>query len=474
MMIRVKCEEKKRYHIYHILTLFYKANEISFIEGEDSSLADLEILMKNDRQLCINFFGAEHVYEVIDGNLNEMRRPLFSLLQDKTGKELPWGILIGIRPSKILREMIDEGKTKEEIINDIKEEYLTREDKILLAYEVGLKEIKLLKKVDTENSCDIYIGMPFCPSRCIYCSFASNVVKGNRYKEKYLALLQREIQMIKAYIKEEGLTINNVYFGGGTPTAVSDEEFYQVMKGIHENFIIGQKILEFTVEAGRVDSISEEKLKTMKTFEVSRISINPQSMNDETLKIIGRSHDASKVIEIFHLARALGFDNINMDLILGLPGENIQEIGHTLREIKKLSPESLTIHGLAIKRASILYEELLLEKKYTLPSQEEMNLMYEEAEKTARELSMKPYYMYRQKNMVGNLENVGYAKEGKENLYNVVMIEEVKTIIALGADGVTKKVRKGKIERFPNFKGLNDYTERFDEMMTKKLEFLRK
>ncbi len=444
------------------------------MEEEDSSTADVEIFMKNHRQLCIIFFGAEHVYEVKEGNLNDMRRPLFSLLQEKTGKELPWGILIGIRPSKILREMIDEGETKKEIVKLIKEEYLTREDKILLAYEVGLKEVELLNKVDTIKSCDIYIGMPFCPSRCIYCSFASNVVKGNRFREDYLALLQKEIQIIKTYITEEKLTINNVYFGGGTPTAVSDEEFYQVMKGIYDHFIKGQNNLEFTVEAGRVDSINEEKLRIMKKFEVSRISINPQSMNDDTLKIIGRSHDASKVVEIFRLARTLGFDNINMDLILGLPGENIQEVRHTLSEIKKLSPESITIHGLAIKRASILYEELLLEKKYTLPSQQEMNLMYEEAEKTARELSMKPYYMYRQKNMVGNLENVGYAIEGKENLYNVVMIEEVKTIIALGADGVTKKVQPGSIERFPNFKGLNDYTQRFDEMMKNKLEFLRK
>ena len=473
-MINVSCEDKRRYHIYHILTLFYKASEIHFLaEDEISSPAEIRFEMINDEQLCINFFGAEHVYEVKEDYLNIMRRALFTLLHNKTGKELPWGILIGIRPSKIVRELIDEGKTEDEIVAFIKKEYLTREDKIRLAYEVGLKEKVLLEKVETKKSCDIYIGMPFCPSRCIYCSFASNVVKGNRYKEDYLVLLQQEMTMIKAYIEEEGLSINTVYFGGGTPTAVSDQEFHQVMKGIHTHFIKGQRILEFTVEAGRVDSLSEEKLKIMKAYDVSRISINPQTMNDKTLKIIGRNHNASEVVKMIHLARTLGFDNINMDVILGLPGETLKEVQHTLRAIKTLSPESLTIHGLAIKRASILYEELLLEKKYFLPSQDEMNLMYEEAEKTARDLSMKPYYMYRQKNMVGNLENVGYAKEGKENLYNVVMIEEVKTIIAIGADGVTKKVKEGKIQRFPNFKGLNDYTERFDEMMKNKLEFLR-
>ncbi|NLB21119.1 MAG: coproporphyrinogen dehydrogenase HemZ [Clostridium sp.] len=472
-MLNVKCEEKRRYHIYHILTLFYKASQVRFLEEHDETPPDLTVDMENE-ELCINFFGAEHTYEFKDRNLNVMRRALFLLLQEKTGKELPWGILIGIRPSKIIREMIDSGTTKEQIVIRITEEYLTREDKILLAYEVALKERELLEKVEQSGSCDIYIGMPFCPSRCIYCSFASNVVKGNRYKEKYLNLLQQEIQMIKEFIIEEKLTINNVYFGGGTPTAVSNEEFYQVIKGIHDHFIKDQNIFEFTVEAGRVDSLNEEKLRIMKEFDVSRISINPQTMNNETLKIIGRSHDAKEVKTIFYLARNLGFDNINMDLILGLPGENLSQIRYTLEEIKKLSPESITIHGLAIKRASILYEDLLQEKKYTLPTQKEMNQMFEEAEKTARDLSMKPYYMYRQKNMVGNLENVGYAIEGKENLYNVVMIEEVKTIIALGADGVTKKVTHGVIERFPNFKGLNDYTERFDEMMTKKLEFLRK
>lgn len=472
-MLNVKCEEKRRYHIYHILTLFYKASQVRFLEEHDETPPDLTVDMESE-QLCINFFGAEHTYEFKDRNLNFMRRALFLLLQEETGKELPWGILIGIRPSKIIREMIDLGKTQEEILARIKEEYLTREDKIHLAYEVALKERDLLEKVEQSGSCDIYIGMPFCPSRCIYCSFASNVAKGNRYKNQYLFLLKQEIKMIKDFITEEKLTINNVYFGGGTPTAVSNEEFYEVMSDIHKHFIKHQNILEFTVEAGRVDSLNEEKLRCMKEFEVSRISINPQTMNDKTLKIIGRSHDANEVKEIFYLARDLGFDNINMDLILGLPGENLPEVRHTLEEIKKLSPESITIHGLAIKRASILYEDLLQEKKYPLPTQKEMNQMFEEAQRMARDLSMKPYYMYRQKNMVGNLENVGYAREGKENLYNVVMIEEVKTIIALGADGVTKKVTKGAIERFPNFKGLNDYTERFDEMMTKKLEFLRK
>ena len=363
-------------------------------------------------------------------------------------------------------------RKKEEIVRYLQAEYLADREKIELAYEVALKESDLLRKVDTDHSVDIYIGMPFCPSRCLYCSFASNVYRGNQYKDTYLNLLKKEMEEIRAYIDENRLSINNVYFGGGTPTAVSDDEFEEVMKSIDECFVSGRNLLEFTVEAGRVDSITREKLLSMRRHHTTRISINPQTMNDDTLRLIGRNHDHDKVVEIFHLARSLGFDNINMDMILGLPEESLHDVEKTIEAVRDLSPESITVHGLALKRASRLYEDFLMEKKYALPRQDEMNLMYQKTDEMARSLGLQPYYMYRQKNMVGNLENVGYAKEGMENLYNMVMIEEVKTIIAIGADGVTKKVKDGRIQRFANFKGLNDYTERFQEMMEKKMRFL--
>lgn len=467
-MIKVKCDEQLRYHVYHVLSLYYAFDDIVFLENTDD--ADIFIHLE-DQMLCIIFFGVEQTYHFSE--MNTMRRALFILLREKTGKILPWGILIGIRPSKIVLKLINEGFSKREIREKMKDEFFVSLDKIDLSYEVALKERELLQKVDTLNTVDLYIGMPFCPSRCLYCSFASNVYTGNRFKDEYLRLLQVEIETIKEYIDDSGLMVNTVYFGGGTPTAVSDDEFETVMKSIHDNFVEGRNILEFTVEAGRVDSINGKKLEIMKTYGTTRISINPQTMSDDTLRIIGRNHDSSAIVRIFNLAREYGFDNINMDMILGLPGETIDDVEHTLLEIRKLSPESITVHGLALKRASRLYEDYILNRKYPLPSQEEMNLMYRRTEETARSLGLLPYYMYRQKNMVGNLENVGYAKEGFENLYNIVMIEEVKTVIAMGADGISKKIKNGKVSRFPNFKGLNDYTERFQEMMDNKMNFLK-
>lgn len=471
-MLKVRSNNSLRYHVYHIVTLFYPAGKIDYLDEKDLTTADIEVTVNED-ELTIQFFGAESVYAYPDRDLNVMRRELFKLLEEKTGKHLPWGILIGIRPSKIVRELIEKKKNKEEIIFLLQQEYLATPEKIELAYEVALKESELLKKVDTKQSVDIYVGMPFCPSRCLYCSFASNVYGGNKYKVIYLKLLKEEMNLIKVYIDENKFKVNSVYFGGGTPTAVSDSEFEEVMQCIDDCFVHGRNLLEFTVEAGRVDSINEKKLMSMKNHHTTRISINPQTMNDDTLKLIGRNHDHEKVVEIFSLARSLGFDNINMDMILGLPEESLSDVERTIDGIRKLSPENITVHGLSVKRASRLYEDFLMEKKYALPTQDEMNLMYEKTDQMARSLGLQPYYMYRQKNMVGNLENVGYAKEGTENLYNMVMIEEIKTIIAIGADGVTKKVKEGKIERFANFKGLNDYTERFQEMMEKKLNFLK-
>lgn len=472
-MIRVKSNNNLRYHVYHMVTLFYAAAEIQYLDESDSESGDIEVFVHGDR-LRIYFFGEEETVNYPDETLNIMRRELFRRLRRKTGKHLPWGILIGIRPSKIIRELIEKGYSKDRIVETMTDEYLSDEDKILLAYEVALKETKVLHSIRVKDSCDLYIGMPFCPSRCVYCSFASNVYQGNQYKDQYLRLLKKEMEVISGFLLENNIAVEHIYFGGGTPTAVSDDEFEDVMSFIDELFLQKHPIREFTVEAGRVDSITESKLRSMKEHHTSRISINPQSMKDETLKIIGRNHNRERVVTVFNQARGMGFDNINMDLILGLPGETLEDVERTLKDIEQLKPESITVHGLAIKRASILYEDFILEKKYLLPKQDVMNRMYHATDECARNMGLNPYYMYRQKNMVGNHENVGYAREGYENYYNMVMIEEVKTIIAMGADGVTKKVKDGKIERFANFKGLNDYTERFEEMMEKKLQFLQK
>ena len=321
----------------------------------------------------------------------------------------------------------------------------------------------------------IYIGMAFCPTRCFYCSFAANPIMGNKKKvSPYLEALKKEINAIKDYVDEKKLKIESVYFGGGTPTAVNNEEFEDIVKDIYNAFVKDRSIKEFTIECGRPDSITKEKLMTMKKFNTTRISINPQTMNDETLKLIGRGHSSQDVIDKFKLARELGFEDINMDMIIGLPGEGVKEVIHTAEEIKKLKPDSLTVHGLSLKRASILYENFVLKKGLQVKKQEELSLMYEESKKLAKDLSLEPYYMYRQKNMVGKMENLGYASKGKECIYNIQMIEDKQTIIALGADAVSKAVflEENRLERYSNIKDIGEYINRIDEQIKGKIDFL--
>lgn len=263
-------------------------------------------------------------------------------------------------------------------------------------------------------------------------------------------------------------------FWRGDSTSVDEETFYGVMKEIYDDIIVQFSPEEFTVECGRPDSITEKKLRTMKEFKVNRISINPQTMNDDTLKFIGRNHNSRDVIEKFNLARNLGFDNINMDIIVGLPGEGLKEIKHTLDLIKKLNPDNLTVHGMSIKRASKLHEEIVLKNAIKIAEQEELNKMYEATTIMAEELDMKPYYMYRQKNMVGNMENIGYSKKNKESIYNIQIIEEKQTILAAGADAVTKVVflDENRLERFADVKDIREYVKRLPEMVEKKVELL--
>ena len=253
-----------------------------------------------------------------------------------------------------------------------------------------------------------------------------------------------------------------------------EEEFENIMNKIYNSFVDSRNIKEFTVECGRPDSITEEKLKSMKKYGVTRISINPQTMNDKTLQLIGRGHNSQDIRDKFKLARELGFEDINMDMIIGLPGEGLEEAKYTAAEIKKLSPDSLTVHGLSLKRGSIMYENFILKKGLGLKSQDEVLKMYEESRKLAEDLNLQPYYMYRQKNMVGNMENLGYTKSGKECIYNMEMIEDNQTIIALGADAVSKVVfiDEGRIERFGNVKDVKGYVERIEEMVEGKIKLL--
>lgn len=471
MDINIKLNDfKYRYDVYQMFNIYFPLDQIDFSELEGDYHVEI-----NDKQVRFSYkdFHREGFYNEGEFFKETIKKVIFEALKDITGDNYPWGTLVGIRPSKIALKHLREGKSEEEVRKIFHDKHLTSPEKAQLCIDVAEFEDKYVNK-DPKNIA-IYVGMAFCPTRCLYCSFAANPIGGNKkLVNPYLDALGYEIEEIKKYVDENDLKIESVYFGGGTPTAVNDEEFEILMNKIYNSFVDNRDLKEFTVECGRPDSITISKLHTMKNYNVTRISINPQTMNDNTLKLIGRGHNSQDVIDKFKMAKELGFEDINMDMIIGLPGEGLEEAKLTVDEIKKLSPDSLTIHGLSLKRGSIMYENFILKKGLGLKNQDEVMKMYEESQKLAKDLNLTPYYMYRQKNMVGNMENLGYAKKGKECIYNIQMIEDKQTIIALGADAVTKVVflDENRIERFGNVKDVKEYVARIEEMVDGKKKLL--
>lgn len=470
-MIKVKINNPEfTYDVYQMINLFFSFPDIKFVE-EDCDF-NIEV-MENRVEIISKDESFKYEINKTYKLKEEVKKAVFLFFSKNTSLELPWGTLIGIRPSKKALELLQKGLSEADIILDFKEKHVTREDKTQLCIDVAKFEKNIVNK-DKDNI-SIYIGMPFCPTRCLYCSFTSNPIGScKNIVQPYLEALSHEINRISYYIKKKNLNIECVYFGGGTPTAVNDEQFEFIIKCIYYAFIKHNNVKEFTIECGRPDSITFKKLSDMKKYGVHRISINPQTMNEDTLKLIGRNHTVDSVGEKFTMARKLGFNNINMDLIVGLPGEKISHIINTCQKILEIGPDSITIHGMSIKRASKLHENMLNNYKFEIPGQEELNQMYELTVDLSKKLHMKPYYMYRQKNMVGSMENVGYAGPCKEGIYNIQMIEEKQTIIALGADAVSKVVflNENRHERFANVKDVREYIKRVDEMIEKKITLL--
>jgi len=398
-----------------------------------------------------------------------VKKSMYKLLSLVFDREFPWGILTGIRPVKIVHEMMSKGLPEEDIPDKLIKEYYMSEDRARLLIEIAGIERPFIYPYNSETV-SIYIGIPFCPSRCHYCSFTSNSIAAyNDYVEPYLESLTKELRRVSEYLNSEGYRAQTIYIGGGTPTSLNVNQLERLMMCIKSCF--GQQTIEFTCEAGRPDSITQEKLKALLKNGVGRISINPQTMNDDTLKRIGRAHNAVQIVECFNLARNLGFNNINMDLILGLPGETMEHLAHTLREIKKLDPESVTVHTMAIKRAS-LFNEGFMDK--SIPEDEIVLRMMDYTKDFLKGLGMHPYYLYRQKHMLQNLENIGFSKKGFECLYNMQIMEEKQTNVAFGADAVTKIVlnSENRIERQHNIKDVKLYIENIDAMISKKLDIL--
>lgn len=387
---------------------------------------------------------------------------LFKLLMSYYNIELPWGALTGVRPAKLTAGLLAELGSENKVREYLKTEYFVREDKTNLCLEVVKNQREILKDANP-YAVGLYIGIPFCPTRCLYCSFTSYPLK--QYKDKtdaYLESLYKEMEFCGRNM--EDLLLESIYIGGGTPTSLSEEQLENLLYNVKKNF---KTPTEFTVEAGRPDTITEEKLRIIKYFGIDRISINPQTLNDKTLKIIGREHTTEDFYRAFELARKEGINHINCDVILGLPEEKEIEVRNTFEGLKKLSPESLTVHTLAVKRASRLKETL---GEYSLSGFELMERLLKISEEYTAEMGLHPYYMYRQKNMLGNFENVSYCKPSHECLYNIRIMEENQTIIALGCGGSTKTVDKStdRIERVFNVKSVDDYIARTDEMIERK------
>lgn len=399
---------------------------------------------------------------------NVFKRMMYDMLKKLTGRELPWGTLTGVRPTKIVYTLLEDGKNDREIRDYLKKEYYVSEKKGDLAIKVASNEKRLLEKLDYNNGYSLYAGIPFCPTTCLYCSFTSYPLAVWKDRvDTYVDAMLKELEFTSRLMKDKKL--DTFYMGGGTPTTLEPEQLDRVLSFFEEHFdTTGLK--EYTIEAGRPDSITRDKLRIMKKHGVDRISINPQTMNDDTLKLIGRHHTVEQIKEAFTLARECGFDNINMDLIIGLPGETREHIERTMREVALLAPDSLTVHSLAIKRAArlnIFWEKY---KDYAMVNTDDIINMTADC---VAAMGMEPYYLYRQKNMAGNFENVGYSKPGREGIYNILIMEEKQTIMAVGAGASTKVVfpKENRIERVENVKDVTTYIENIDEMIDRKRRF---
>lgn len=398
----------------------------------------------------------------------ELKRQLYLAFEFITGKSMPWGILTGIRPAKIAHDMLDMKFSEDAINNKLKNYYMVKDEKAGVLLEVARKE-RVIIAAARPNSVSIYIGIPFCTTRCLYCSFTSNPIdRSSDIVKNYIDALLYEMEKTAAIIADKGWDIQSIYIGGGTPTSIDEENLKKLLFGVESTFRL-EGLQEFTLEAGRPDSLNIEKLGIIKSSRVDRISINPQSMNDEVLKAIGRNHTAKDIEWAFMKARETGFDNINMDIIAGLPGENLNMFKASLERIKELCPDSLTVHTLSFKRGSKLIKD---ENSRTCIDIQCVEDMAGAAADYAAKMGMKPYYLYRQKNILGNLENIGYSTEGHESIYNIQIMEEKQPIIAMGAGAVTKMVfpEENRIERVFNVKSVNDYINRIDEMIERKLK----
>lgn len=394
----------------------------------------------------------------------EVKFVIYKCLTQVTGTIPQWGLLTGVRPAKLLNEIWDGGNSEQEGCDFLKRQYLLSDKKLNLTRRVALAERKLLAKRNPRGV-SLYIGIPFCPTRCLYCSFTSYPLAAyGKHMEAYVTALIHELEFLIPILAKYDL--ENIYIGGGTPSALNHQCMERLLAAIGNLFNV-KSAGEYCIEAGRADSLDYEKLRIIKEHGATRLSVNPQTMNDRTLELIGRGHTVEQFINTYNQARELGFEDINTDLILGLPGETPEDVEYTFRELSKLEPSSITVHTLAIKRASRLREQL---GDFKLTAADDIERMLDISAEHCTALGLNPYYMYRQKNMLGGFENVGWCRAGYENMYNIQIMEETQHIFAAGAGAVTKIIDPvtGRIERTFNVKSVEDYINRTDEMLERK------
>ncbi|MGD8188872.1 coproporphyrinogen III oxidase [Brevibacillus ginsengisoli] len=475
-----------------ILALFYEDPEVQYVTQWDNSEADIRIWLSitpesDGVQAYGEILRDKERYEFsYKRNYQERTEKaerktakqaisytLLSLLERLTGIEQGWGILTGIRPTKLLHKFLTSGMSREEAHRHLREDYMMRPYKLDLLQEIVDKQLQVvpdLYSIDRELS--IYIGIPFCPTKCAYCTFPAYAIQAQKENVNvFLEGLMYEIRATGEWLKRHDLRITSIYFGGGTPTSITAEELDQLFVALHQSFPHMDKVRELTVEAGRPDTITADKLNVMKKWKVDRISINPQSFTDETLEAIGRHHSVAEVIEKYELAMSMGLTNINMDLIIGLPNEGLEEMRNSLAEVERLKPTSLTVHTLSFKRASEMTQN---KERYKVASRDEIQQMMRLASEWTREHDYLPYYLYRQKNILGNLENIGYAVRGQESIYNIMIMEEVQTILGLGCGAVSKLMKpgSGQLTRFPNPKDPKTYNETYKQLVVEKIRAL--
>ena len=487
-MLAVKLDKHQfEYDIHSLVKAFYPETDVKvFVEGEKELVSEdgfplVEVILEENRiAMKVSFTEGEAIsmdektntqidFATGEGRSdykNELKQIIYRGLSKATGKELPWGTLTGIRPTKIPMTFLEEGKSEEEILAYMQEVYYVSKEKGRLAIDIAKREKELLSVIHYKDGYSLYIGIPFCPTTCLYCSFTSYPICVWKDRvDEYLGAMEKEMDFVAESHKDK--ILDSVYIGGGTPTTLEADQLRRLLSKVKATFDFSQ-VKEFTVEAGRADSITREKLEVLKEFGVTRISVNPQTMKEETLRMIGRRATAAQTVEAFKLEREVGFTNINMDLILGLPGEDEADVAATIEAVKELAPDSLTVHSLAIKRASKLSQWIEENGISTLNNTDKT---MEIAARGAKELGMVPYYLYRQKNMSGNFENVGYATEGNFGIYNILIMEEKQSIVACGAGTISKRVYPdGRIERCDNVKDVAQYIERIEEMIERKRE----